>query len=90
MAEENVVLVSFDEESKAYEAASALKQADADGRIGLDAVSVVQRMEDGKLERVMNLGKNRIEMRIPRLARTPSASLFPHSQATPEQVHNSL
>jgi uncharacterized membrane protein len=49
MAEENVVLVNFDEESKAYEAASALKQADADGRIGLEAVGVVQRMEDGTL-----------------------------------------
>jgi uncharacterized membrane protein len=49
MAEENVVLVNFEEESQAYEAASALKQADADGRIGLDAVSVVQRMEDGTL-----------------------------------------
>jgi uncharacterized membrane protein len=49
MAEENIVLVNFEEESQAYEAASALKQADADGRIGLDAVSVVQRMEDGTL-----------------------------------------
>jgi uncharacterized membrane protein len=49
MAEENVVLVNFQEESKAYQAASALKQADADGRIGLEAVSIVQRMEDGTL-----------------------------------------
>lgn len=49
MAEENVVLVNFEEESKAYEAASALKQADADGRIGLEAVSVVQRTEDSTL-----------------------------------------
>jgi uncharacterized membrane protein len=49
MAEENVVLVSFDEESKAYQAASVLKEASGEGRIDLHAVAVVQRMEDGTL-----------------------------------------
>ena len=54
MAEENIVLVTFVEESKAYQAASVLKQASAEGRIGLEhigvqAVAVVQRMEDGTL-----------------------------------------
>ena len=49
MAENNVVLVTFEEESKAYEAASVLKQADAEGRIALHAVAVMQRMEDGTL-----------------------------------------
>src|SRR5215203_4772199 len=49
MADENVVLVSFDEESKAYQAASVLKEASAEGRIDLHAVAVVQRMEDGTL-----------------------------------------
>jgi uncharacterized membrane protein len=49
MAEENVVLVRFDEESKAYQAASFLKQADDEGRIAVHAVAIVQRMEDGTL-----------------------------------------
>jgi uncharacterized membrane protein len=43
------LLVTFNEESKAYQAASVLKQADAEGRIGLDEVAVVQRMEEGTL-----------------------------------------
>ena len=49
MAEENVVLVTFDEESRAYQAASTLEEASADGRIDLHAVAVVQRMEDGTI-----------------------------------------
>ena len=49
MADENVVLVTFDEESKAYQAASVLEEASAEGRIELHAVAVVQRMEDGTL-----------------------------------------
>jgi uncharacterized membrane protein len=49
MADENVVLVTFDEESKAYQAASALKGASGEGRIELHAVAVVQRAEDGTL-----------------------------------------
>jgi uncharacterized membrane protein len=49
MADENVVLVTFEEESRAYEAASVLKEASADGRIDLHAVAVVQRMEDGTI-----------------------------------------
>ena len=49
MAEENVVLVTFEEESRAYQAANVLKQVSAEGRIGLEAVGVAQRMEDGTL-----------------------------------------
>jgi uncharacterized membrane protein len=49
MAEENVILVTFEEESKAYQAANVLKEANADGRITLHAVAVLQRMEDGAL-----------------------------------------
>jgi uncharacterized membrane protein len=49
MADENVVVVSFEEESNAYQAASVLKEASAEGRIDLHAVAVVQRMEDGTL-----------------------------------------
>ena len=49
MAEDNVILVTFEEESKAYEAASVLEQADAEGCIAVHAVAVVQRTEDGTL-----------------------------------------
>jgi uncharacterized membrane protein len=49
MADENVVLVTFDEESRTYQAASALEEASAQGRIELHAVAVVQRAEDGTL-----------------------------------------
>jgi uncharacterized membrane protein len=49
MAEENVVLVTFEEESNAYQAATVLKEAGAEGRIDLHAVAVVQRAEDGTL-----------------------------------------
>src|SRR5215216_4219755 len=49
MAEENVIVVSFEEEAKAYQAASVLRQADAEGRIDVHAVTIVQRMEDGTL-----------------------------------------
>jgi len=50
MATENVVLVTFEEESTAYQAVTVLKVADADERIDLHAVAVVQRMEDGTLK----------------------------------------
>jgi hypothetical protein len=49
MAEDNVILVTFEEESKAYQAASVLKQADVEGRIVLRAIAIVQRAEDGTL-----------------------------------------
>jgi uncharacterized membrane protein len=49
MAQENVVLVTFEEESTAYQAVTVLKEADADERIDLHAVAVVQRAEDGTL-----------------------------------------
>jgi uncharacterized membrane protein len=50
MAEvDNVVAARFSESSKAYQALSVLKQADADGRIGLRAAAVVEHTPDGKL-----------------------------------------
>jgi uncharacterized membrane protein len=49
MAEDNIIVVSFEEEPNAYQAASFLRQADADGSITLHAVAIVQRMEDGTL-----------------------------------------
>ncbi len=42
------------------------------------------------LERVMNLGENRIGMRVIWLTRFPAVARFPHSQAISHRVHNSL
>ncbi len=47
---ENVVIVRFDETSKAYQALSVLKQCDAEGRIGLESAAVVERLDDGELK----------------------------------------
>jgi uncharacterized membrane protein len=49
MAEKNVVVIGFDEPSKAYQALSVLKACDADGRIGLDSAAVVERTPEGGL-----------------------------------------
>jgi hypothetical protein len=38
----------------------------------------------------MNLGENGIGMRILRLARSADGPHFPHSQAIPDRVHNTL
>jgi len=46
---DNVVVVRFDDPSKAYQALSVLKDCDADGRIGLDSAAVVERSADGEL-----------------------------------------
>jgi uncharacterized membrane protein len=49
MATENVVVVRFTEPSKAYQALSVLKEADAEGRIGLESAAVVERTAAGEL-----------------------------------------
>jgi uncharacterized membrane protein len=49
MAVDNVVVVRFTEQSKAYQALSALKQCDAEGRIGLASAAVVERTPEGTL-----------------------------------------
>lgn len=49
MAQENVVVVQFSEPSKAYQALSVLKEADASGRIGLESAAVAQRSAEGEL-----------------------------------------
>ncbi|MGZ4256904.1 MAG: DUF1269 domain-containing protein [Gaiellaceae bacterium] len=49
MAQENVVVVQFSEPSKAYQALSVLKEADAQGRIGLESAAVAQRSAEGEL-----------------------------------------
>ena len=49
MATESVVVVRFAEPSKAYQALSVLKEADAEGRIGLESAAVVERTAAGEL-----------------------------------------
>jgi uncharacterized membrane protein len=46
---ENVVVVSFTEPSKAYQALSVLKECSAEGRIGLDSAAIVERTQEGEL-----------------------------------------
>jgi len=50
MAQENVVVVRFTEPSKAYQALSELKEADADGHIELRSAAVVERTAQGELQ----------------------------------------
>ncbi len=49
MGEANVVVVRFDEPSKAYQGLSVLKQCDAEGRIDLEVAAVVERTAAGGL-----------------------------------------
>jgi uncharacterized membrane protein len=49
VAQENVVVVGFTEQSKAYQALSTLKECDADGRIGLESAAIVERTPEGEL-----------------------------------------
>jgi uncharacterized membrane protein len=49
MVDENVLVIRFPEASNAYQALSVLKQADADGRIGLRAAAIVERTPEGQL-----------------------------------------
>jgi len=43
----NVLAVTFDEDSKAYQALSVLRQADRDGRVGVRGAAIVTRKPDG-------------------------------------------
>ena len=45
----NVVMVTFAENSKAYEALSVLKRADAEGRVAVLGAAVAERQPDGKI-----------------------------------------
>jgi uncharacterized membrane protein len=46
---DNVLVIRFSEPSKAYQALSVLKEANAEGRIGLRAAAVVERTAEGQL-----------------------------------------
>jgi uncharacterized membrane protein len=45
----NVIAVTFDEDAKAYQAMSALRQADADGRIEVLGAMIVERRPEGNI-----------------------------------------
>jgi len=46
----NVITVTFEEESKAYQAMSALRQADGEGRLVVDSAVIVARQADGTIK----------------------------------------
>jgi uncharacterized membrane protein len=50
--QDNVIVVTFDESSKAYQALSVIKGCAAEGRIGLDEAVIVERTADGVLNMV--------------------------------------
>jgi uncharacterized membrane protein len=47
---ENVIVIGFEEPSKAFQALSVLKECDAAGRIGLESGAVVERTAAGELQ----------------------------------------
>jgi uncharacterized membrane protein len=55
---DNVVVVRFDESSKAYQALSVIKGCAAEGRIGLEEAVVVERTPDGRLQMVERTGND--------------------------------
>ncbi len=46
----NVIAVTFEEDSKAYQALSTLRRAEADGRIGVRGAVIVERRPDGTIQ----------------------------------------
>src|SRR3974377_2065430 len=45
----NVIAVTFDEDSKAYQALNTLRQADRDGRVGIRSAVIVERRPEGTI-----------------------------------------
>lgn len=58
MANHNVVLIAFEEESKAYQALSELRSANAEGRIDIRSAVIVSRTRDGAMK--ISEGEDRI------------------------------
>ena len=52
MAQENIVVVRFDEAAQTHKAWDVLKRADADERINLKSAAMVQRTSEGVLQTV--------------------------------------
>jgi uncharacterized membrane protein len=57
----NVISVSFNDDSSAYKALTALKELDAQSRVGVDAAAVVVRGDDGALAVKDGVGSYRSE-----------------------------
>ena len=58
---ENVLAVTFGEDSKAYEALTSLKELDGQGQLKLAAAAVVARAEDGSVETKDSVGDTGLE-----------------------------
>jgi uncharacterized membrane protein len=58
MSAYNVISVSFDPDSNAYTALTALKELDSQGQLSLEAAAVVVRGEDGQIEVKDRVGSN--------------------------------
>jgi uncharacterized membrane protein len=56
---DNIVVGSFPERSKAFEALSAVKQAGKDGRVDIKQIALVERTKDGQIQ--VPEGKDRLE-----------------------------
>ena len=69
MSDENVIAVSFAENSSAYEAFSNLKELDSQGQVNLKGAAVVQRDDDGHL-----VTKDEVE--DPRMSGTATGGLI--------------
>lgn len=50
MADTNIVVATFDEESKTYQAFSEIKQAGAKRQITIESLAIVRRAQDGSLQ----------------------------------------
>ncbi len=58
---ENVVVVNFTDESRAYEALTSVKELYSQGQLGLRAAAVVERHEDGRVVVKDEIGDNGLE-----------------------------
>ena len=58
---DSVLAVTFNEDSKAYEALSSLKELDDQGQVDLTGAAVVLRSEDGRLETKDHVGDTELE-----------------------------
>jgi len=45
----NIIAVTFDEDSKAYQALSTLRQSDGEGRVGIRSAAIVERRPEGTI-----------------------------------------
>ena len=60
MADENVIVVSFAEDSSAYEAFTKLKELDQQGQVSIKGAAIVQRGEDGRIDTKDSVDDNQL------------------------------